>query len=171
MPVQDQNRKPETELNPEAETELDFDKGIEQDIRTLDRALDLRLKFTPIDNPRKIVLRLKATRKKYLSQKHVGGCIYKVKEVYSPYMEVFRGFRILVATPNMDGRIPFKDVPAPSFMRPYLIFQTSDYTEQDVGKAEELLVADLRLRGFIRVEDVESYQTRMLLRMGIRPSE
>jgi len=94
-----------------------------------------------------------------------GPCIYKVREVYSPIMEEFRGNRILVAIPNMEGRKPFSGTPCPSFAKTYLLFQSSDYEDYEVQKALERVIKELYARGFALVEDFESYQQRMLVKM------
>lgn len=116
----------------------------------------------PLEVHVKLRLRLKASSLKVLRRKWSGPCIYKVREVKSPYHQVFRGSRILVALPNMEGHKPFTSVPAPTFIRPYLIFQTSDYADQDLGKALELLLRELERRGFTKVESAEDYTLRML---------
>jgi len=113
-----------------------------------------------------VKLRLLAPRKKNLTRQWTGPCIYKVREVKSPYQQVFRGNRILIALPNMEGRKPFVGTPAPSFLRPYLIFQTSDYIDRDLPKALELLLQELRRRGFSRIETADDYTERMLRAMG-----
>lgn len=115
-----------------------------------------------------VKLKLFAGKKKNLSRQWTGPCIYKIREVLSPYQQVFRGYRILIALPNMEGRKPFVGTPAPTFIRPYLIFQTSDYTEQEIGRAEELMIKELQRRGFTKVETSEDYETRMLQVMGYR---
>ena len=113
-----------------------------------------------------VKLKLFTPRAKNLKVRWAGSCIIKVREVKSPYHQVFRGNRILVALPNMEGRKPFSSQPAPSFLRPYLIFQTSDYTDQDLVPALDLLKSELLRRGFTSVEDHEDYTARMLVRMG-----
>jgi hypothetical protein len=113
-----------------------------------------------------VKLRLFAPRAKNLRVRWAGPCIYKVREVKSPYHQVFRGNRILVALPNMEGRRPFTDQPAPSFLRPYLIFQTSDYIDRDLPRALDLLRAELLRRGFTSVEESEEYTARMMVRMS-----
>lgn len=113
-----------------------------------------------------VKLRLFAPRAKNLRVRWAGPCIYKVREVKSPYHQVFRGNRILVALPNMEGRRPFTDQPAPSFLRPYLIFQTSDYIDRDLPRALDLLRAELLRRGFTSVEESDEYMARMMIRMS-----
>lgn len=115
----------------------------------------------------RVRLKLSATRRKNLTRRWSGTCIYKVREVKSPYHQVFRGNRILVALPNMEGRKPFDGTPAPSFLQPFLIFQTSDYLDNEVSAATELLIRELKRRGFQQVEHADEYAGRMLRRMGM----
>jgi len=96
-----------------------------------------------------------------------GPCIYKVRDVYSPIMEEFRGCRVLVAIPNMEGRKPFSTTPCPSWTRSFLLFQSSDYEPYEVDKMLDRIVTELRERGFDPVEDYETYQERMLRLMDL----
>ena len=104
--------------------------------------------------------------RKFGRNKWSGPCIYKIREVKSPIQGIFRGYRILVAVPNMDGNRPFQSIPAASFMRSYLIFQTSDYTPEEILDKERAVVKELHRRGFTKVELSLEYEIRMLRQMG-----
>lgn len=51
--------------------------------------------------------------------------IIKIRELKSPYMETPRGYRCLVATPNMAGSAFGRAIA--SFDKPYLICMYGDY--------------------------------------------
>lgn len=106
------------------------------------------------------------TKRVARKKRWTGSCIYKVRELYSPIMREFRGLRILVAVPNMDGRVPFKDIPAPSFNRAYMIFMSSDYDPSEVEEKLAEHIKWLRSQGFEKIEEAGEYQARMLLQMG-----
>lgn len=73
----------------------------------------------------------------------------KVREMKSPYHEVFRGFRVVVATPNWAGHKPFSNEVAPSFDKPYLVVQFGDYEDTEMlGLAKPRIEMELRRRGF-----------------------
>lgn len=57
---------------------------------------------------------------------------YKVREITSPIREEFRGFRVVVAWPNLAGHKPFSNDPAPSFQKPYLMYIFGDYESYEV---------------------------------------
>lgn len=76
-------------------------------------------------------------------------CIVKVKELHSPYMKDWRGYRILVAHCNMDGHKPFSKEPAPRFDGQYLIAQFGDYEDtSSLDRALRILPKELTRRGF-----------------------
>lgn len=95
-----------------------------------------------------------------------GPCIYKIREVKSPICGEFRGMRILIAVPNMDGNRPFQSIPAASFAKSYMIFQTSDYTLDEIDQKEQAVIRELRRRGFTRIETALTFEIRMLRQMG-----
>ncbi len=97
------------------------------------------------------------------------GCIYKIKEVFKPYEGTFRCYRILVALPNMDGNKPYKRIPAPSFARKYLLFETLDIQPKHVERIEAKVIKELRARGFTKIELVELYEERMTALMDMKP--
>lgn len=84
-------------------------------------------------------------------------CLCKVRELKSPYMSEFRGYRILAATPNMAGVKPFTDIRAPSFDKPYLLVMFGDYETQDaLAKAKPRVAGEMKRRGFDRIEWIEA---------------
>lgn len=83
-------------------------------------------------------------------------CLAKVVMKKSPYMQEFRGYRVLAAAPNMAGTRPFKDEKCPSFDKPYLIVQFGDFeTQEALDKALELLPTEMKRRGFEAIEMIE----------------
>jgi len=90
-------------------------------------------------------------------QKWHGTAVYKVVVRYTPYNQEFKGFRIQVALPNMNGHVPFKDKYTVSFGRQYLIFQSSDYDSVDLSRLLPKHVQWLLNRGFERVMSVDEY--------------
>jgi hypothetical protein len=83
----------------------------------------------------------------------VSKCLYKVKEVLSPYQQEFRGYRILVAWPNLAGTKPYSSEKCPSFERPYLITMFGDYEDTDtLAEVLEVLPKTLRRMGFTVIE-------------------
>lgn len=95
-----------------------------------------------------------------------GPCIYKIREVTSPLHKEFRGYRMLVAIPNMNGHEAFSDTPAPSFTRAYLLFQSSDYNGSEIQAKVQQHITWLKNRGFTTVEDADTYKERMLQEMS-----
>ena len=89
-------------------------------------------------------------------------CVYKVRDVKKPYSGEFVCHRILVAVPNMDGVKPFRNEPAVSFSRKYLLFETLDIPEEELDRKLEKVLNELRARGFAKIEPVEEYETRQL---------
>lgn len=80
-------------------------------------------------------------------------CLVKIREMKSPYHSEFRGYRVVVATPNWAGHKPFSSEVAPSFDRPYLIVQFGDY--EDLGTLEVVrprIDQELTRRGFEIIE-------------------
>jgi hypothetical protein len=110
--------------------------------------------------PKPLALRIKKKR-------YVGPCIYKIRHVKSPIQEVERGWRILVAVPNMDGTKPYKSTPCAMFTSKYLIMLSSDYCDYEIGAMEQAVIRYLRNRGFNPVEEAEAYEERMMIRMGL----
>lgn len=98
-------------------------------------------------------------------QKWHGACIYKVREVQSPIHKQFRGFRFLVAVPNMNGHKPFSQEPAASFTRAYLLFQSSDWNLNELERKTKGAIQFLLNRGFSKVEPAEQYEERVLAEM------
>lgn len=99
-------------------------------------------------------------------QKWHGACIYKVREVLSPTGKTFRGFRFLVAVPNMNGVKPFSSTPAASFSRPHMIFQSSDWCLEELEGKIQGAIRFLLNRGFTSVEPAETYEERVLTEMN-----
>lgn len=95
-----------------------------------------------------------------------GACIYKIREVTSPTHKEFRGFRFMVAVPNMNGHKPYSSEPAASFARAYLLFQSSDYDGQELDKKVQAHIRWLLNRGFSQVEPAEVFEARMLIEMS-----
>ena len=56
-------------------------------------------------------------------------CILTVREIKSPIMGTFRGYRILVAIPNSAGHKATTSEPAPSFDKTFLIATFGDYID------------------------------------------
>lgn len=104
------------------------------------------------------------TKKK--EQKWHGPCIYKVREVLSPHGKTFRGFRFVVAVPNMNGHKPFSNLPASSFARSYMLFQSSDWSLAEVERQTKGAIQFLLNRGFTTVEPAETYEARMIEQMS-----
>lgn len=94
-----------------------------------------------------------------------GPCIYKVREVLSPHGKEFRGFRFVVAVPNMNGHKPFSSDPAASFSRQHLLFQSSDWSLAELERQTKGAIQFLLNRGFTTVEPSEVYEERMLTQM------
>jgi hypothetical protein len=105
-------------------------------------------------------------RFKKVAQKYHGHCIYKIREVVSPLHKEFRGFRLVVAVPNMNGHKPFSNESAPSFARSYMLFQSSDYSGQEMELKLKMHVQFLINRGFTLVEESEVYAERQRLNMA-----
>jgi len=83
-------------------------------------------------------------------------CLCKVVEKYSPYMQEFRGFRILSTTPNLAGTKPFTDERCPSFDKPYLLVIFGDYeTDEALQKALPKVAGEMKRRGFEQIEWLE----------------
>ena len=55
--------------------------------------------------------------------------IMKAQEIRSPYGEEFRGFRLLIAHPNLAGQAFGRSVP--SFNKPFLITIFGDYEDEE----------------------------------------
>lgn len=93
--------------------------------------------------------------------------IFKIREVKSPYLGEFRGYRILVAMPNMCGLKPFSDKPAPSWHAPWFLFEFGDF--DNVEPYLTKVLDYLELKGFARsdVECEESYIERKYVILGI----
>lgn len=98
---------------------------------------------------------------KFTGRKWHGECVYKVKEVNSPLHKDFRGFRILVAVPNMNGHKAFSSEPAVSFSRSYLLFQSSDYNTNELQGKIQGSIRFLLNRGFTKVWHNEEYEEHM----------
>jgi hypothetical protein len=78
-----------------------------------------------------------------------GKCIYKIRKIKSPYLGVFRGYRIVVAWPNMAGHKPFKSDKAPSFEKPYLLVSFGDYEDEEaLQKVLPKVPQEMKRRGF-----------------------
>jgi hypothetical protein len=78
-----------------------------------------------------------------------GRCIYKVVKVLTPYLHRFKGYRIKVAWPNMQGHRPFSSELAPSFDKPFHLVSFGDYEDESaLSKALELVPKEMRRRGF-----------------------
>lgn len=106
------------------------------------------------------------TRIKKQIRKWHGHCIYRVREVKSPILEQFRGFRFEVAVPNMQGHKPFSSEPAPSFTRSYLLFVSSDWCSEELDEKVKGAIQFLYNRGFDKVEPSELYSARQELEMA-----
>lgn len=104
--------------------------------------------------------------KKYPGRKWHGQAIYKIREVLSPLHKDHRGFRLIVAVPNMQGHDAFSSRPAPSFARSFLLFQSSDYNLEEMQTKLKLHIRWLLNRGYDKVEPSETYQERMLTEMA-----
>lgn len=98
-------------------------------------------------------------------QKWHGPCIYRVREVLSPHGKTFRGFRFVVAVPNMNGHKPFSNEPAASFSRQHLLFQSSDWSLEELEKKTKGAIQFLLNRGFTTVESSDTYEERVLKEM------
>jgi hypothetical protein len=86
-----------------------------------------------------------------------GPCIYKVRKVKSPYQGVFRGYRIVVAWPNMAGHRPFSDEKAPSFDKPWLLVSFGDYEDADTMYAAlQKVPAEMKKRGYTSANYIET---------------
>lgn len=82
--------------------------------------------------------------------------LLKVATKRSPYMQQFRGYRILCAVPNMAGHKPFSSEPAPSFDRPYALVQFGDFADDaDLNAALAKVPKEMELRGFNTCVEVE----------------
>lgn len=90
-----------------------------------------------------------------------GTCIYKIREVTSPLHKTFRGFRFIVAVPNMQGHKPFTNEPAASFSRQFLLFQSSDWNFEELEQKVKGAILFLINRGFEKVEPAQDYEARM----------
>lgn len=83
-------------------------------------------------------------------------CLCKIRAVTSPYMQEFRGFRILAATPNLAGVKPFTSERAPSFDKPYLLVMFGDFeTAEALAAARPRVAGEMKRRGFDRIEWIE----------------
>ena len=98
-----------------------------------------------------------------------GPCVYKVREVKRPYSGEVVSNRIVVAIPNMEGHRPFKDEPCVSFRKGYLVFESSDFQPEHTDSMIGKVTNALKGIGFETVEEVESYESRMMLLM--KPSK
>lgn len=67
----------------------------------------------------------------------------KLKAVSHPISEALIGFRIQAAIPNKAGR-GFKGQPVTSYQKPYLITQTSDYSEGYLSENFDKVVAKVK---------------------------
>ena len=99
---------------------------------------------------------------KYTKHNWNEGCIYKVKDVKTPYSGHFVCNRIAVAVPNMDGVKPFTNQPAPSFSRKYLLYETLDIKPHQVDDVVQKVLKELRQMGFTKIEEVNEYTARMI---------
>lgn len=106
------------------------------------------------------------TRIKKPIKKWHGNCIYKIREVNSPLQKNFRGFRMVVAVPNMNGHKPFSSEPAASFTRSYLLFQSSDWGIAELEQKTQGAIRFLLNRGFTKVEPAEVFEERMKTEMA-----
>jgi len=61
-------------------------------------------------------------------------CSIRVRELRSPIMGEFRGFRVLAAIPNSAAR-SFTGEPCTSYEKPFLLTVFGDYTTMDEVKA------------------------------------
>lgn len=74
-------------------------------------------------------------------------CIIKVKELLSPYMETQRGYRCIVAHPNLAGQAFGRAIP--SFEKPYYITHFGDYEDYpNFVKRWPIVAEELRRMGF-----------------------
>ena len=101
-----------------------------------------------------------------IKKKWHGPCIYKIREVKSPIHEEFRGFRILIAVPNMAAIVPYKGIPAPSFQPRYLIMQSSDLLPEEADAYLQKVLDWLKQRGFVSVEHADDYADRIRTKCG-----
>lgn len=99
-------------------------------------------------------------------QKWHGACIYKVREVLSPHGKLFRGFRFIVAVPNMNGHKPFSNETAASFSRSHLLFQSSDWSLEELEQKTKGAIQFLLNRGFTSVEHADVYEVRVRTEMS-----
>lgn len=100
-----------------------------------------------------------------------GDCIYRIREVTSPIHKQFKGYRLEVAVPNMNGHKAYSSEPAPSFSRAHLLFQSSDWGVHEVEQKATASIMWLENRGFEKVEPAEIYSSRMLLQMSKRSNK
>lgn len=107
------------------------------------------------------------TRDKTYKPSSRGICIYKIRETNSPLHKEHRGFRMVVAVPNMQGHKAFSSTPAASFAKSFMLFQSSDYSIDEVQKKVEEHIRWLKnKKGFIEVVPAEEYELRMELLMA-----
>lgn len=97
-------------------------------------------------------------------------CLCKVRELKSPYMSEFRGYRILAATPNLAGTKPFTDIRAPSFDKPYLIVQFGDFeTVPALENARSRVCTEMKRRGYDEITWIdEVLENEADIKAGLR---
>lgn len=80
--------------------------------------------------------------------------VLHVREVHSPYMDELRGYRVLVAVPNLQGH-KFNGQRTVLFAKPYLVYESLDLTFDDVAKHSTELNARFKGCNFITADVVE----------------
>lgn len=99
--------------------------------------------------------------------------VIKVRENNSPIMSEFRGYRILVAVPNLQGT-KFNGGRTVNFNKPYLVHESLDLTIDDVPKYSAELKVRFKDCVFVTadvVEQLEIYAGNILVPHKERPKD
>lgn len=100
-----------------------------------------------------------------------GPVIFKIREVRRPISQEVIGYRVLVGVPNMDGHEPFSTLPAPSFAKKYLIYESSDFGETEVRVQLKRVLAHLMKAGYTKIQYHEEYAEEMRQRSAYNLNE